>query len=331
MGIVPYNKVFVGASAHGLKTGELTTEGVTKVKSSGAWKQAKDLFIKKNGAWAESKAVFVKKDNSWDIVHIGWERTDFNINSNRNGFNLNYELQSAGKSPGTRPQLVNIYVNAGAILSIYDTQAAVDLTSLGTINIGQTPIKHLVRIFVHPDAKIIGASGAAGGATNHPQTGGDGGKGGDAIKTNAAVELYIENYGIIAGGGGGGGAGGYPVHGNSTPVMGGVGGIGAGFALINGSTVDILENDSRINGTNASLSLGIHGGSGGLLGQRGTGAGGYDHPGGNIANPGLLTTQYDLSGDGGLPGAAIVGYDATRVTFINTGKIWGDSKYKFTT
>lgn len=330
-GVIPYNSVFVGASADGLKSGELTTEGVAKIKSGGTWKQAKELFIKKNGAWAESKAVFTKKDNAWEIVHIGWERTDININSNKTAFSLFSELSNLGKSPGTRPQLVNIYVNSGAVLSYIESVPAIDLTaSMGTINIGGTSIKHLVRIFVHPNGRIIGASGTAG-ARSGAQSGSSGGNGGDAIKTNAAIELYIENYGIIAGGGGGGGAGGYPVHGATTGIMGGVGGVGAGFAVLNGSYgVDIIESDSRINGTNASTSLGIHGGSGGLLGQRGSGAGGYDHPGGNIANPGTLKSQYDLSGDGGLPGSAIVGYDATRVTFINTGNIWGDSKYKFT-
>ena len=328
-GIIPYNQVFVGTSAHGVKTGELTTDGIAKIKDGGSWKQAKELFIKKNGAWAESKAVYTKKDGAWTIVHIGWERTDLNINSNKRNFNLHDELTNLSKTPGTRPQLVNIYVNAGAVFSTTSTPA-MDLTdSMGTINIGGTAVKHLVRVFVHPDAKIIGASGEAGTTNTTTRTGTNGTNGHDAIKTNAAIELYVENYGVISGGGGGGGAGGYPVHGSTLSLAGGVGGVGAGFAILNGTDgVDIIESDSRINGTTAGVDLGIHGGSGGLLGQRGSGAGGYDHPGGNIANPGTLKSQYDLSGDGGLPGSAITGYDATRVTFINTGKIWGDSKYK---
>ena len=330
LGTVSYDRVWVGASPDNIKSGQLATQAVAKIKDGGAWKDTKELFIKKNGAWAESKAVYAKKDGVWEIVHIGWERTDLNINSNKRNFNLHTELVAAGASPGTRPQLVNIYVNSGAVFSTTSTPA-MDLTSsMGTINIGGTSIKHLVRVFVHPDARIIGASGEAGTVNPTTRSGTSGGNGHDAIKTNAAIELYIENYGIIAGGGGGGGAGGYPVNGSTLVVAGGAGGVGAGFAILNGSDgVDILENDSRINGTNASVALGIHGGSGGLLGQRGSGAGGYDHPAGNIANPGTLKSQYDLSGDGGLPGSAIVGYDATRVTFINTGKIWGDSKYKF--
>lgn len=77
--------------------------------------------------------------------------------------------------------------------------------------------------------------------------------------------------------------------------------------------------------------MGIHGGDGGLLGQRGDAAGGYNNPNTSsaVAADGALKTVYDKSGNGGLPGAAIDNYDATRVTFINTGNVWGDSKFKY--
>ncbi|MDA9002799.1 hypothetical protein N9J19_00355 [bacterium] len=329
LGTVPYNQVWVGTSADNLKSGQLATQGVAKIKDGGAWKQAKEIFVKHDNSWAETKAIYTKKNGAWEIVHIGWERTDINISSNKLNFHLYNELIALSKSPGTRPQLINIYVNSGA--DVYSTSSlpAMDLTaSMGTINIGGTSIKHLVRVFVHPDANIIGKSGAGGTTTTSARVGHNGAQGYDAIKTNAAIDLYIENYGVIAGGGGGGGAGGYPVEGSGLNVAGGVGGHGAGYRS---DGVYITEGSANVNGQNSSVNLGIHGGNGGLLGQQGTGAGGYNHPAGNIANPGTLDSQYDQSGNGGLPGAAITGYDALRVTFINTGKVWGDSKYKFIT
>ena len=329
-GALTFDQVFATTtSAANTKTGELTSEGISRVKSSGAWKQAKDVFIKKNDAWSESKAVYVKEGDTWKLVHIGWERTDIQINADTKNFNLFNTLIGLSKSPASRPQLVNIYVNDG--YDIYSTSSvpAVNLAdSLGTINLGSNSIKHLVRIFVHPNARIIGAAGHPGSQVASTRTGNSATNGYDAIKTSAAVELYIENYGIIAGGGGGGGSGGYPVEGSSISQVGGAGGYGAGYASISNTDTNILENNSLINGTNSIANLGIHGGSGGLLGQRGTGAGGYNHPDGNVANPGTLNSQYDQSGNGGTPGAAISGYDATRTTFINTGRIWGDSKYK---
>lgn len=331
-GPIPYDAVWASVtSAANTKTGELTSEGIAKIKDSGTWKQAKEIFIKKNGSWAESKAVYTKKNGSWELVHIGWERSDITISTSQKNWNLfNHLTQVLSASPSTRPQLVNIYIDGVDVYSTSSTPAMDLATGMGTINIGGTSIKHLVRVFLHPDARIIGAAGVPGSVNASTRTGNSGTNGQTALKTGGAIELYIENYGTIAGGGGGGGSGGYPVHGSTLSVAGGVGGYGAGYAVINSADTNILENDSRINGTNASADLAIHGGSGGLLGQRGSGAGGYNHPDGNIANPGTLNSQYDLSGNGGLPGSAITGYDATRVTFINTGKVWGDSKYKFT-
>ena len=83
--------------------------------------------------------------------------------------------------------------------------------------------------------------------------------------------------------------------------------------------------------SNAPTALGIHGGNGGRLGQLGSGAGGYNDDsdsGQNVANPGTHYSQYAQSADGGLPGSAIKGYDASRVSFINTGSVFGDSAFK---
>ena len=94
----------------------------------------------------------------------------------------------------------------------------------------------------------------------------------------------------------------------------------------------IDEDSSLINGTDGNASYKIHGGRGGLLGQLGIGAGGFTGQGGKQeSNPGTNYSQYANSGNGGLPGSAIKGYDASRVTFINSTEsgVWGDSAFKF--
>ena len=164
--------------------------------------------------------------------------------------------------------------------------------------------------------------------------------GGHAIKTGSAVDLFIENYGYIAGGGGGGGTGGYPVNGSTDNKLGGRGGNGAGYynSTRPYNVISGFVNDSNNNITahTSTHVYGIHGGDGGLLGHAGIGAGGFtDEVHGSDAdqsesNPGTNYSQYAQSGDGGLPGSAIKGYSAARTTFINTGNVYGDSKYKFT-
>jgi len=151
--------------------------------------------------------------------------------------------------------------------------------------------------------------------------------------------LFVESYGTVAGGGGGGGTGGYPVttantvlDASDSPVgkVGGTGGHGAGWDPTLGY---ISESSSHRNGSNGLYNYGIHGGDGGLLGQLGTGAGGFtaDDSSSSEVNPGTQYSQYDLSGHGGKPGSAIKGYDASRVTFINSteSSVWGDSAFKF--
>ena len=217
--------------------------------------------------------------------------------------------------------MVNITVS-GAYVYSANTTAALSLEGFSPIY-GTVP--HRVRILVKPDGNIVGMSGSAGAAANQDATGGIGGNGGNAIQLGTGVELYIENYGIIAGGGGGGGGGGYPAEGESG--TGGAGGVGAGW----NNTAFVSESSSDRNGSNAATALGIHGGNGVRLGQLGSGAGGYNDDsdsGQNVANPGTHYSQYAESGDGGLPGSAIKGYDASRVSFINTGSVFGDSAFK---
>ena len=326
-----YDQIYSGTTTFlGLKTGELAQGGVARIKQSGAWKQTEAVHVKKDGGWKESKAIYIKKDGSWQLSHVGYDRTDVTLSSNQEKFNLRDYLVSQGKSIGTQAQMVNIIVDGCDIYST-DSTAAMDVsTGLGAINLGSNSIKHKVRILVHPDARIIGSAGHPGSQDGPTRIGNDATNGGDAIRTSPAVELFIENYGTIAAGGGGGGSGGYPVTGSTLNRVGGAGGYGAGYAVISSSTTNILESNNLINGSNSAVAYGIHGGSGGLLGQRGAAAGGFTHDDASLneANDGALKTQYANSGNGGLPGAAIIGYDATRTTFINTGNVWGDSKYK---
>ena len=326
-----YDQIYSGTTNFiGLKTGELTEGGVARIKQSGAWKQTESVHVKKAGGWKESKAIYIKEGANWVLSHIGYERTDVTISSTTQRFNLRDYLVGQGKAVSQRPQLVNIIVD-GCDVHSTNTTAAMDVsTGLGAINLGSNSIKHRVRILVHPDARIIGSAGHPGATNTATRTGSDATSGGPAIRTSPAVELFIENYGTIAGGGGGGGSGGYPVTGSTLQRVGGTGGYGAGYAIVSGSITNILENNSLINGSNSAVAYGIHGGTGGLLGQRGAAAGGFNHDDASLneANDGALKTQYANSGNGGVPGAAIIGYNATRTTFINTGNVWGDSKYK---
>ena len=309
------------------KTGELTHEAIARVKVSDDWVQAQDIHIKRDNSWAQLKAAYIKKDGVWQLTHLGWERTDIDISSVTANFVLQTHLLSLGNSPSTRPQLVNIYVNPTA--TVYSgslSLPAFDFSTLSSINVGGNSIKHQVRLVVLGGAKVIGSSGAPGSRTLSTRTGGNGGNGGNAILTGNGVELYIENYGLIAGGGGGGGTGGYPVRGSVLNAAGGLGGRGAGY---NG-TLFIADDSSDLTAESSSVVLGVDGGNGGALGHRGNAAGGHTDEAGNVvANDGTFKTFYNLSGNGGYPGSAIKGYDATRVTFINTGNIYGDLKYKF--
>ena len=65
----------------------------------------------------------------------------------------------------------------------------------------------------------------------------------------------------------------------------------------------------------------INGGIGGNLGNMGSGGGEHFQ----------RKTRYAQSGDGGLPGAAIKGYNANYVTFIHTGNVLGDPQFKYVT
>ena len=201
-GIPSYVKAYAGTTtAANTKTGEITDEGgVTRIKSGGAFKQVETVKIKEDGVWKDVLVTRVKEDGEWKTVNVSYERTDVTLNSNTANFNLLTHLTNAGKSTGSRAQLVNITVSNCYVYSA-NTVAALDIGNLSAVG----GIPHRVRILVKDDGNIVGMSGTAGAVGNNTSVGTDGGNGGDAIKTKDGVELYIENYGTIAGGGGGGG------------------------------------------------------------------------------------------------------------------------------
>ena len=332
-----YNKSYAKAVTEVANTmhGELTDGGVKKVKEDGKWKQVKATKVKENDKWRDVAVTRIKEDGVWKIVDVGYERTESTITANTNLFNLKTFLEGQGKNPTGRPQHVTItinpdvYVHSNTVLG----NPAFDTSGMNAVNFGGDAFKHKVRILVKPDGYIVGSSGIYGIKSPAEMKGYDGNSvgGGPAIRLGSGVDLFIENYGIIAGGGGGGGTGGFPVDGasaNSTTV-GGFGGLGAGWN--NGAFVS--ETSSARLGANSSINYGVHGGNGGLLGHLGTGAGGFtaDNALNNESNPGTHYSQYFLSGDGGEPGPAIVDYVASRVSFINNTEesVWGDSTFKF--
>ena len=293
-------------------------------------KQVEELNVKIADEWKNVIVARIKEGDEWKVSHVKYQRHDITISSNTTNYVLRTELNNLGASPGTLPQHVNITIEPGVFL--FGTSTTSPALDLSTLNVLRSIFRHKVRILIKDGGGIIGSSGAKGTTTPATRTGSSGGNGGNAIKTGNGVDLFIENYGTISGGGGGGGAGGFPVNGSTESLAGGNGGHGAGYNTTLGY---ITENSSNRNGTDSAVNYGIHGGDGGLLGQLGIGAGGFnDSPAAGTndisePNPGTNYTQYGQSGDGGIPGSAIIGYDAARITFINTGSVYGDSAYKF--
>ena len=324
--VLSYNKSYVATTTvANTMTGELTDDGgVSRVKEDGEYQQVKTTRVKNNDEWKEVLITRVKEDGVWNIAEVNYERTDHTLTANDEVFSVKDYLQSQGAAIGSRPQHFNLTINSGVFAHGNSSNAAIDITGLSTIQ----GINHKVKILVKPGGYIIGASGSGGTTTPASRTGSNGSNGGHAIQLGNGVELYIENYGIIAGGGGGGGAGGYPVDGSTDSLAGGAGGKGAGW-----SSGYVSESNTQLNGTSSAVKYGVHGGNGGLLGQLGIGAGGFDADNSsyNETNPGTSYSQYALSGDGGEPGSAIKGYVASRVSFINNTEesVWGDSAFKF--
>ena len=298
-----------------------------RIKEDGKWKDVSRVRIKEDGKWKIVQTAKVKEDGEWKTIAIDHDRVDINITSNTANFNIGTELNSLGFTDlYDKPKHINVILQEGVHVYSTSSTPAFDTTLLT----GALGANHKIKILLQSGSKIIGAAGQPGSQDASNRTGSDGTNGGDAILLRGGVELFVESYGTIAGGGGGGGSGGYPINGSSASQVGGLGGHGAGWDPTLGYISDI---DSDRNGTNSSVNYGIHGGNGGLLGQLGIGAGGFtdDNASKSQTNPGTNYSQYARSGNGGEPGSAIKGYDASRVTFINSteSSVWGDSAFKF--
>ena len=332
-----FHQTYIGvattnSAAQSTAAGNLTIN--PRIKVDGEWKSIIRTRKKIDGEWKIIQSTKIKEDNQYKTVANDHERIDINITSNTANFVLGTELTNLGFSLYDKPKQVNVNIAKNVFVYSATTSPAFDTSFLT----GAQGATHKVKILLQEGAHIVGKSGLPGVRYSASNLGLDGSDGGNAILLRDGVELFIESYGTIAGGGGGGGSGGYPADTNnvddaSDPVygkIGGAGGYGAGWDATLGW---ISESDSDRNGSTGSYNYGIHGGDGGLLGQLGTGAGGFtaDNSSQSEVNPGTQYSQYDMSGHGGKPGSAIKGYDASRVTFINSteSSVWGDSAFKF--
>ena len=178
--------------------GELSEGGVKKIKEDGKWKQIKATKIKENNQWRDVAVTRVKENNEWKIVDVNYERTANTLQANTSQLNLKSFLESLGKSPSSRPQHVTITVNPDVYL-YGGTNPAFDTSGMGAINSGGDALNHKVRLLVKPGGYVVGKSGTAGTKDNSTMIGGNGSDGGHAIKLGAGIDLFIENYGIIAG------------------------------------------------------------------------------------------------------------------------------------
>ena len=335
-----FHQSYIGAAstnaiAQSTRAGNITNNA--RVKIGDEWKSVIRTRVKKDGEWKIVGKTRVKDTSgAWKIIAVDHERVDINITSNTANFNVKDEIENLGYNLLTKPFQVNVNVAPGVFVYSTDPNKAAFDTGF---SVGALQSNHKVKILLQGNSYIVGCSGHPGGRYSSLNLGLDGQDGSDAINLTSVVDLFIESYGTIAGGGGGGGSGGYPVNTNTTedasPAMygkiGGLGGIGAGWNIYTQQFVS--ESDSTRQGSDSDYNYGIHGGDGGLLGQLGEGAGGFtaDNPSQSEVNPGTQYTQYDMSGNGGKPGSAIKGYDASRVTFINSteSSVWGDSAFKF--
>ena len=299
---------------------------------------------------------FSSKGTSTIIGHDGSKSSHF-----VNNFNLKEFLDHKGRASGTNPTMTTIHVGQQDAFDSYfgigsntTSRPAIDLTGFSAISINQVDggsaqsFPHLVRILVHNNGYIAGCGGAGGNAATDT-AGADGSNGGTAIKTDAGVTLFIENYGTIGGGGGGGGAGGLTMYtdpttgakssafadysgsggGGGAGQLGGAAGTTASAVLTASAAGSILKGGAgavpNIASTHNSR---VPGGKGGDLGAIGYGAN-MD----TTVTGASTRTKWALSGHGGTPGSAVEGYDAARVFFIGPGGsgrglIAGDDTFK---
>ena len=277
-------------------------------------------------------------------------------------FNLKRFLDQKGRDTDNNLTMTTIHIGNDATDKYFVfgsnnvATPAIDLTGLSGITVEtsqgnaatSTTFSHLVRIVTHDNGYVVG-KGGDGGSASQGAVGGHGEDGGDAISLGDNVILFVENHGIIGGGGGGGGAGGVTMYSDPTTgakssafddYSGSAGGGGAGFLKGDKGTTASAVTTPSADGTlfegghGATPNMAtthnsrVPGGKGGNLGEIGYGA----NMDPDVTGAGTQT-KWAMSGDGGSPGAAIKGYDASRVYFIGPGgsgkgNLLGDESFK---
>lgn len=197
--------------------------------------------------------------------------------------------------------------------------------------VGAYPSGSFLNLVVQAGGRVLGAGGVGGRGRGVLQVYGQWGASGNAVGGNAiqtVTRLYIENYGLIAGGGGGGGGGGCgSLSGGSVDNISGsgagggagavVGEFGKGAYTFNPTTGVVVPGN---NGGAASLTTG---GAGGAAYYHASGAISFSGgKGGDLGQPGAaggaeVAGAVNGSAIGGPAGAYIDG--ASLTTWVNTG------------
>ena len=121
-----------------------------------------------------------------------------------NEFHLKEFLDHKGRDSGNYPTMTTIHVGQNDQYNTYyamgsntSSRPAIDLTGFSAISVNTKDggsaisVPHLVRILVHDNGYIVGHGGDGGDAAQDT-AGAAGADGGPAIKTDSAVELFIE-------------------------------------------------------------------------------------------------------------------------------------------
>lgn len=162
------------------------------VKSSGQWKQVKELRVKQAGGWVPVQIGYVKKDGTWALFYAS--SVTATISAGAQNLNISSLFSAEDWAATWKKKVVNIA--AGVVIG--STNPAVAALQTGTGRGGPLEIN------------ISGEVQGAGGAANS-------GNGGPAINLQESnVTINVMSGGAIRGGGGGGGHGG----------QGGTGGAG---------------------------------------------------------------------------------------------------------
>ena len=275
-----------------------------------------------------------------DIVDIVVDGVDYN--------ELNLQNYLLRKYPTWTQTPVTVYIHVKPNQAIYSRNAdspAIDLTGLPATS----------KVYVKNEGWILGAGGKGGngggyvsdGTTLTVEDATDGQDGGTALKTDSAVELFLDNSNgqMYAGGGGGGGGTTVPIlpthintfishvggggggAGGAAQLMLGDGGFGAGFTEVNPRDPNISHLKSTLlQGETSTSSLvrdaggintdGTNGGLGGnfLVPELSGGSGGNGGNAGEVGQDGETISQ--------TPNITIIGWTATdqisatqRITF----------------